>query len=139
MNVYFSANNYEELIVLPITPIIEEVIQDNQDTEFISVLGTLNVVGALGLKTFSMHSFFPSKPIPSMVRGSVAEPKTYINFFEKWRDKGYPLRLIITDKGETIINIACRYNFSYALNSKNGDINYTLDIKEYRFVEDFIK
>lgn len=58
-------------------------------------------------------------------------PKYYIKFFEKYRDLKLPVRVIIIDKFSVTLNMLCRYNFSYTLRDRAGDVPYTLDITEY--------
>ena len=55
----------------------------------------------------------------------------YVDFLEKYRDLKIPIRIIVVDRYKVVLNMLCRYKFTYALRDKAGDIPYTLEIKEY--------
>ena len=102
------------------------------DEDFVTIDGnTLNVIGGKGLRRFSFSSFFPSKLYSFVSFLNFREPKHYIKFFEKYRDLKLPVRVIIIDKFSVTLNMLCRYNFSYTLRDRAGDVPYTLDITEY--------
>ena len=102
------------------------------DEEFNTINGkTLNLIGGKGLRNFSFSSFFPSKLYSFVSFLNFKEPKYYIDFFEKYRDARVPLRMIIVDKYRVVLNMLCRYNFTYSFRDKAGDVPYTLNIKEY--------
>lgn len=135
-NIIFSANNNEEVMVLPVVPEIEiNKPQNNEEFETINN-GTLNLIGDEGLRTFSIASIFPSQEYGWLKPGSTAEPFKYIEFFNKWRDKKVPFRVITSKKdGTEWFNMAVLIdNFSYKVR-KNGDVGYTLDLSEYRFIK----
>lgn len=136
-NIVFSANNREEVIILPVVPEIEmDKPQENERFQTINN-GTLNLIGDEGLRTFSITSIFPSKEYPWMKPGSVAEPFRYVDFFNKWRARKVPLR-IVTSKpdGTEWFNMPVLIdNFNYRVR-RNGDIAYTLECSEYRFVQE---
>lgn len=134
MEIYFSANNREEVIKLPIVPIIDLIECETNDEQFDSVSnGTFLLIGQKGLRSFEIQSFFPNRRYPFMSSGSIVGAERYIQFFEKWRDKNVPARVVIIDKGKEILNMACRYSFSYALKDKAGDVPYRLLVTEFRF------
>ena len=55
MNIIFSANNNEEVYVLPIVPPIElNIPRKNEEFETINS-GTLNLIGTRGLKSLSIQ------------------------------------------------------------------------------------
>ena len=135
-NIVFSANNREEVMILPVVPEIEmDKPQSNERFETINN-GTLNLIGDEGLRTFSITSIFPSQKYPWLKPGSVAEPFKYVDFFNRWRAKKVPLRIVTSrPDGREWFNMACLIdNFTFKLR-KNGDIAYTLDVSEYPFVE----
>ncbi|WP_077369714.1 hypothetical protein [Anaerosalibacter sp. Marseille-P3206] len=135
-NIVFSANNREEVMILPVVPEIEvEKPQNNEQFETINN-GTLNLIGDEGLRTFSITSIFPSQKYIWLKSGSVAEPFKYVDFFNKWRAKKVPLRIVTSrPDGREWFNMACLIdNFTFKVR-RNGDIAYTLDVSEYPFVE----
>ncbi|WP_027399085.1 hypothetical protein [Anaerovorax odorimutans] len=136
MEIIFSANNNEEFKVLPIVPNDIEIAQAQSNTEFTTVnAGTLNLIGDLGLRSLSIASIFPTHKYNFLKKGSSSDGWSYVDFFSKWRDKRVPIRLVITDNGKEILNIPCTVdNFTYTVR-ENNDIGYSLEIKEYRFVD----
>lgn len=134
-NIVFSANNREEVMILPVVPEIEiDKPQKNEQFETIDN-GTLNLIGDEGLRTFSITSIFPSQKYIWLKPGSIAEPFKYVDFFNKWRAKKVPLRIVTSKQdGTEWFNMPCLIdNFSYRIR-RNGDVAYTLDVSEYRFV-----
>jgi hypothetical protein len=135
-NIVFSANNREEVMILPVVPEIEvDKPQGNERFETINK-GTLNLIGDEGLRTFSITSIFPSQKYIWLKPGSVAEPFKYVDFFNKWRAKKVPLRIVTSrPDGSEWFNMAVLIDdFSFRLR-RNGDIAYTLECSEYPFVE----
>lgn len=134
MEVYFSVNNRQEVIKLPIVPPLDLIECETQDEEYQTVSsGTFNLIGQKGLRKFEINSFFPNKEYPFLQSGTKTDAEVYIKFFEKWRDNNVPVRVIIIDKEKEILNMACRYSFSYALRDQAGDVPYKLEVKEFRF------
>lgn len=134
-NIIFSANNNEEVMILPVVPEIEiNKSQNNEQFETINN-GTINLVGDEEIRTFSITSILPSQKYRWLKSGSVADPFRYVDFFNKWRAKKVPFRVITSKRdGTEWFNMAVLIdNFSYTVR-KNGDVEYTLDLSEYRFV-----
>lgn len=121
-----------EVANIPIVQAIEPITCETGDEEFTTINGkTLNLIGGKGLRNFSFSSFFPSKRYSFVSLFNFQPPKYYINFFEKYRDARIPLRIIIVDGYKVVLNMLCRYNFTYTLRDRAGDVPFTLDIKEY--------
>lgn len=121
-----------EIANIPIVQAIEPITCETGDEEFTTINGTtLNLIGGKGLRSFSFSSFFPSKKYSFVSLFNFQSPKYYIKFFEKYRDAKIPLRIIIVDGYKVVLNMLCRYNFSYTLRDRAGDVPFTLEIKEY--------
>lgn len=136
MEIIFIAENEEfgiqEVINIPIVQKVEQISCETKDEEFTTINGIdLNLIGGKGLRNFSFSSFFPSKLYSFMRLIDFRPPLYYINFFERYRDARVPLRIIIIDKFFVKLNMLCRYNFTYELRDRAGDVPFTLDIKEY--------
>lgn len=135
MDIVFSANNNEEVMILPIIPpeIEIEIPQENED--FNAVNGKLKLIGNAGLMTLTIESFWPvDKNYTWAKPGSDKNGWNYVSFFKKWRDKKVPMRIVITtDDGATRLNMACLVNKLNWSVDKTGDIKYTLEIVEYKF------
>lgn len=135
-DIIFSANNNEEVMILPAVPEVEvDKPQNNEKFETINN-GTLNLIGDEGLRTFSITSILPSQKYHWLRPGSVAEPFKYVDFFNKWRDKKVPIRIVTSRMdGTEWFNMPCLVdNFKFRLR-KNGDIAYSLEISEYPFIK----
>lgn len=127
-----SPTGLGETIFIPVVPHISFIECETKDEEFTNIKGvTLNIIGGKGLRTFSFTSFFPSKKYNFVSWAKFLPPLTYVKFFEKYRDLQVPVRVIVIDRYMVVLNMLCRFNFSYALRDKAGDIPYTLEIKEY--------
>ena len=121
-----------ETVTIPVVQNIEPITCDTGDEEFTTINGkTLNLIGGVGLRNFSFSSFFPSKLYSFVSFLKYKEPKFYINFFEKYRNSNIPVRIIIIDRYRVVLNMLCRFNFTYAIRDRAGDVPYTLEIKEY--------
>lgn len=136
MDLIFSVNNNEEIMIFPVVPagIGPEIPQENED--FDSIVGTLKLIGKLGNRTMTIESFWPVNKNYSFVRpGSESDGWLYVSFFERWREKQVPFRVILTTAdGATRLNMACVINHLYWEVDKVGDIQYKLEIEEYKFV-----
>lgn len=136
MEIIFIAENESlgipEIVNIPIVQNVEAITCETKDEEFTTINGIdLNIIGGKGLRNFSFSSFFPSKLYSFMRFIDFRPPQYYINFFERYRDAKVPIRIIVVDKLWVSLNMLCRYNFTYTIRDRAGDIPFTLDIKEY--------
>jgi hypothetical protein len=135
-SIIFSVNNNAEIKVLPVVPSDIEIKQGQNNEEFSTLNnGVLNLIGDLGLITLSISSILLNQDYAFAKKNSSSDAWSYVDFFTKQRKARIPLRLVmLTDDQKEVLNIACTIdNFSHA-EMKNGDIRYSLEIKEYRFV-----
>lgn len=134
-NIIFSANNNEEVMILPVVP--ETKLDKPQHNERFETInnGTLNLIGKEGLRSFSITSIFPSREYGWLKPGSLAEPFKYVDFFNKWRAKQVPFRVITSrPDGSEWFNMAVLIDdFNYGIR-RNGDIAYSLSVSEYPFI-----
>lgn len=102
---------------------------------FDSTQGEMNTIGPMGLRTLTVESFFPTHNYPWIRPKSNADGWNYVNLIEAGRRRYIPFRVIILNNdGSAILNMACTVdNFSYRRN-RAGDIAYTLELREYRFM-----
>ena len=136
MDIVFSANNNEEIKIIPVIQDGIEVSQGQSNEEFQTInSGTLNIIGDIGLRSLSIQSFFPCRNYTWIKKGASSNGWSYVDFFKKWRGKQVPIRIVMTNKeGKEVLNMPCTVdNFTYS-EKRNGDINYSLEIKEYKFV-----
>lgn len=135
MNLVVSADNNREILVFPLLPRYLKPQSSSNNEEFKTINnGTINILGDLGLKSLSVESLFPKKKETWAKAGSV-EGQKYVDFFNKWRGKGFPIRVILSTKdGREVLNMACSIEvFDYCYD-RVENIKYSLNLKEYRFI-----
>ena len=133
VKIYLSINNNEEVILLPVTPQEYEITESWNNQEVEGLNQAMNIIQNKGLSTLPIKSFFPSKNYPFLLSREMWGME-YVETIKRWRERRVPIRLIITDNGETEVNMAVTIdNFTYS-KGKSGDIDYKLDLKEFKFV-----
>ena len=135
MDIIFSANNNEQVLTLPVIPEnMPELSQGYKNSIFESINGELNLIGTKALRTVSFSCFFPRKKYRFSRPKSLEDGFAYVNFFNKYASNKMPVRMILVDNDNREIS-----NMAYIVESFNcyvdrqGDIQYSLDLKEYRF------
>lgn len=132
MEVILSINNREKVIHLPVLP-SEFTIQSPEQNETYQTigLGEVNLIGNKGLKSLSFSSFFPEKAI-AYSKNTDIFGWDFVNEIETLRNRKLPFRFIIT---ETPINMPVTIeNFEYGLKAGSKDIQYSIELKEFRFM-----
>lgn len=118
---------------VPIEPY--EISSPWNNEEFNGLKQDLNLIGLRGLKTFDISSFFPVQDYPFLQNRNMWGME-YVDTIERWRDRRYPLRIIITSNDSNVQNVNMAVtveNFTYETR-RDGDIYYTLSFKEFPFV-----
>ena len=121
----------EKDIQLPILPPSFEV-QDKQNNEIVTIhtVGEVNLLGKSGLREISIGSIFPANDYSWQQIPAAMKPYDYVDNLKKWKDTGTIIELTITD---TNINWNVTIEqLSYSEDDVTGDLNYTLQLKEYR-------
>lgn len=137
MDIVFSASNRQEIMIIPVVPPDISVEQTQANETYTGLSMDLNIIGNLGLRTLELSSFFPvNKNYRFVKANSNSDGWAYVDFFNRWRTKGVPIRVVITESnGTERLNMACTVdNFSHSVN-KVGDIIYSLSLREYVFVK----
>lgn len=134
MDYYLSFNNNEERLRLPVIPSSFEITIPHQNTSVdITNLGEINLIGKTGLATLTIESFFPVQAYSFCLYHEFPKPYECIRLLQKWKDSGKPIRVIVT---ETPINYAMAIeSISYSERDGTGDVYFTLDLKEYKFIK----
>ena len=137
-SIVISADNGAAAIVLPLVPADLPEISNPQNNEtFDGILGTMSVIGTLGLRSVSIKGLLPvdptKYPFANPLGSSAAE---VINFVSRYRSEYIPVRLVIAfGDGSVYINMACLINdFSYSIDNAK-DYHYKIDLIEYRMVQ----
>ena len=132
--IYISINNNEEVILLPVTPPEYEISGDWENQELLGLNQPMNIIQQGRLVTTSFESFFPVRDYPFVINRNMWGME-YVEAIQRWRERRVPIRVIITRNGKPHFNMAMTIDgFKYGTD-KSGDINYKLDLKEFRFVE----
>ena len=122
------------LVQLPVNP--EDLTINgsaNNSTSDTVGQGEINDLGFSKLKELSISSFFPKNYNGELyinTGGGFQDPDFYIKFFEDIKAAREPFRLIIT---EIDINMLVSIeNFEYTYQYGTEDVDYNLDLKEYK-------
>lgn len=136
MDLILSYNNNEVVMVFPVVNNEGVEIQSPQSNgTFDSTQGEMNTIGPMGLRSVSISSIFPNREYPWIRPRASADGWRYVSLIEAGRRRYIPFRVILLDNnGSVILNIACTVdNFAYH-RDRAGDVAYTLDLREYRFM-----
>jgi len=133
MEFWLSFNNGKEKLQLPVPPPSFEIKRGKQvEVVTLQNIGEVAMLGKGKLATVTISSFFPAQAYPFVQYRRFPKPYNCVKLIEKWQSQNKPIRLIITD---TPINIAATIqNFEYGERDGTGDVYYTLELLEYRFL-----
>lgn len=138
--IYFSVNNNEEVVTLPLVPeSVPMALAEQHNETYEGLSRDYRRIGTLGLRSLEWSCWFP---VIENSQGPMHIPVTayldgwlYIDFFERWRDKKLPFRVVIMDnRRRTILNMPCTVDSLEWEVERNGWIAYTISITEYRFI-----
>lgn len=130
MDIIFSINNNESVIVIPI-PCEVQLESPYDHSTFDGLKGPLTLLGQKGLRSFPMQSYFPIRESSLIRPGATADAWSYVDWFETNRARGLPMRVIIIYDSGHKENFACAVNdFTYWV-ERNGDVGYSMTVTEY--------
>lgn len=136
-SIVISADYGADAIVLPLVPADLPEISNPQNNEtFEGILGTMSVIGTLGLRSVSVKGLLPAVPTKYPYANPFGSSASeVINFVNKYRNEYIPVRLVIayTD-GSVYLNMACLINDFTYYSDNVKDYHYKLDLIEYRMV-----
>jgi len=133
MNIILSANNNKDVYTLPIVPNGIEINSPQKNETFEGLNRDITLIGNPGLKEIPITSFFPvNKDYPFIAQEAEKNGWRYVEFIENLKKSKTPVRVIITNKQKyTVFNGLCSIeNFKFKTDNV-GDIQYTLDLKEF--------
>ncbi len=119
---------------LPVPPAaITVTAGNNTQTVDIYNLGEINLKGKPKLSGISFSTFFPSVYYAFCQYKNIKGALWSAELIDNWRKAGEPIKIIITG---TNINMAATIeNFTYGWKHGTKDIDFTLELKEYRYLE----
>lgn len=128
---YFTIDS--ERYMLPVNPQEIRVKEgSNNDVTEVVKLGEINQLGVRALTETSITSFFPSDySRPYVNKGATdLSPENWVKLIRETKDGNKTARLIVTD---TDINLLVTIeDFEYSYVDATGDIEYTIELKEYK-------
>lgn len=135
ITIYTSANNGEEVLVFPVVPKnLPEIVQEYGHEEFETNDNVLTLIGKRKRRTMSLSFLLPvNKSYKFINTQASSNGRDYIDFWEKWSNSRVPMRLIITEGLNEVLNIAYTINSLKWYYDKKKDIVANVDITEYIF------
>ena len=134
VEIFISINNNEEVIQLPVPPESYKVSSPFNNESFEGLAQVLNLITIRDLKELEISSYFPIRDYPFLQNRDLWGME-YVNNIERWRDRRVPVRIIIVSNDASVMNLNMAVtidNFEYETR-KDGDIYYTLSLKEFTF------
>lgn len=133
MDIYIKWDNDKNEIHLPVNPESFELDGSQNNTSlYIHDLGEINLKGKRGLYSIEISSFFPAQPY-EFCRCTPEDPYDYyIKKLKSLYEKNTTIHLTITDTSINIFGTIESFNFGEE--ERNGDVRYTIQIKEFREV-----
>ncbi len=131
---WLSIDNGAEKLRLPVLPATLGVSYPSKnDSIDIAKLGEVTIIQDSTVRTFNLSSYFPVNETPLTEYSRFPEPWECIKTIERWKKSGKPIRFIVTG---TPVNYAVSIeDFTYREGESDiGEIDYSLSLKEYRFV-----
>ena len=117
----------------PILPSEYELASESNNTSvFINALGEVNLIGKRKLRRVSFSSFFPKQIYDVCQYTAFPEPQESVDIIEGMKNNGV-VQLIMTG---TPVNMECTIeSFTCGENDGTKDINFIIELKEYRRVK----
>lgn len=143
--IWLSWNNKEDEFELPILPgNIGSSISGNGAEHDVVGLGKINVIKDRGLAKYQIESLFPAHPYPFVTAPNLLRPMEYVALIMKWWDSKRPIRFIFTGgngaadfEGHILEDVNTPVSiegFEWSEEAGSpGDIQYKLQLKEYKF------
>lgn len=127
----FLLKQSKDSLWLPVPPPEFSIPRElNSDTFNVEEYGEISFIGKRKLQTLNIKSFFPAKEYYFCQYSDFPKPYDCADLISKWQDSMKPIRIIIS---ETNINMECSIEkFEYGENDGTGDVNFELDLREYR-------
>lgn len=137
MEFELSFNDRKEVLQLPVPPSTFTVSKGNLN-KTVTTAHTAGEINLLGkgegkLAGITLSSFFPAQEYYFCLYRGFPKPYQCVEMIEQWRKTGQPVRLIITG---TDINMTMGIeSFEYGEQDGTGDVYFTLELLEYRFLK----
>jgi hypothetical protein len=129
LEIYFSKDNNSEILKIPyVYPEMDINIPSNNSTFETTEGKVLTILGVLGLRNFTLDSFFPGKKY-SWMDSDVALAGEAIDFIEENLLK--VLKVVVISGNERMLNMYCTLSDFKHSERQNGDFKYSVKVTEY--------
>ena len=128
---FFILKTEGDVLLLPVTPWKYSVTtgQLNKTYDVLDA-GEVLVFGNVKLQKLKFSCFFPATHHRYPFVTNIIDPKICVETLLKWKDAKTPVRVIITDSPVNLVMAI--QNFDYKERDGTRDIDYTLNLSEYR-------
>lgn len=133
MEFWLSFDNGAEKLRLPVNPSSYEIVRPAANkTVNVHGVGEVNLIGLTGLASTSIDSFFPLAYQSYCQYEDFPAPQDCIEMIERWLFSGKPIRYEI--KGAGVNMPVSIESFAYGESDAFGNVRFSLELKEYRFL-----
>jgi nucleoid-associated protein YgaU len=134
MQFHLSFNNGEERLQLPVNP-SEIIVRSGYAWQTVSLarFGDYKIPSGHTMSQITLSSFFPAEYAPYCEYEDILSPIEYVSKIAKWKESRKPIRLVVTGTWVNYAMTIDRFDFGEKAGAP-GDIYYTLDLSEYRFI-----
>ena len=140
-NIYFSDLERTTIIELPILPTeMPDLFRAAKNEEFETFNnGTFNILGKMGLISFTLNSFLPAYANKYSWAKSQVNPYSLINLWARNMSLKTPIRIVINrgerkDLPSELLNLAVSVESMNWHEDRTGDVKYTVNFKQYRSI-----
>lgn len=132
MEIYIKQGT--KIFRLPVVPPSYEIESgaDNQ-TETVNRLGEVNLIGKRTLKAVNISSLFPAHNYSFCKYANLLTPAESVDLIEDMKNSG-AVQLIMTGS-KNVNKMFTIDNFTWGEDDGSKDINYTIELKEYRYLK----
>jgi hypothetical protein len=129
LEIYFSIDNNSEILKIPYVYPEMDINTPSNNSTFETTEGkVLTILGAKGLRNFTLDSFFPSVLYSWMDSDAVLAAEA-IDFIESNLLK--VLKVVVISGNDRMLNMYCTLSdFNYS-EKQNGDFKYSVKVTEY--------
>lgn len=140
-DIFFTTLDRSEVYQLPVLPKdFPELSRSNKNEEFETNDGVYNLIGNMGLVSFSLESFLPAINKKYPFAKSNINPYTFINLWVGAMANKKPLRIIMnrnknSNLPEEAVNMLITIESMSHYENKVGDVQFKLELKEYKEIK----
>lgn len=132
--VWLSYNNQKEGFELPIMPLVSVGTSGDGADHEVFGFGKVRTIKARNLQEISIEGLLPAQRYPYITAEVVFEPKVYVDYIMRWWWTKRPIRFVYVGPTMELNTATSIESFEWRETpGAAGDIEYTLQLKEYWF------